>query len=214
MLGFIGGTGPEGQGLALRLAAAGEEVLLGSRDPERARRAAEELRGRAPGVRVEGDLNREVARRAEVVFLCVPYGGHADTVRALADALAGKVVVDVVAPLAFEKGWAHALPVPEGSAAEQAQALAPGARLVAGFHHLSAHDLLDLDHPLEADVLLCGDDAEAKGRVMELAGRIPGLRPVDAGPLRMARYLEPFTAVLLNVNRRYRVRASLRLTGL
>jgi len=214
MLGFIGGTGPEGRGLALRLAMAGEAVLLGSRSEERARQAVEDLLARAPGLKVEGGLNEEVARRAEVLFLCVPYAGHADTLRALADALAGKVVVDVVAPLAFEKGWAYALPVPEGSAGEQAQALAPSARVVAGFHHLSAHDLLDPSHPLEADVLLCGDDAEAKAQVMALTERIPGLRPVDAGPLRMARYLEPFTAVILNVNRRYRVRASLRLAGL
>jgi len=214
MLGFVGGTGPEGRGLALRLAMAGLPVLIGSRSRERAQEAVQDLLARVPGLPVEGGLNEEVARRAEVVFLCVPYTGHADTVRALADALQGKVVVDVVAPLAFEKGLAKAVPVPEGSAGEQAQALVPSARVVAGFHHLSAHDLLDPSHALEADVLLCGDDAEAKARVADLTARIPGLRAVDAGPLWVARYLEPFTAVILNVNRRYRVRASLRLTGL
>jgi NADPH-dependent F420 reductase len=133
-------------------------------------------------------------------------------VRALAGELAGKLVVDIVNPLEFDDRGPVTIPVPEGSAAEQAQSLLPRSTVVGAFHHVSAKHLLDESHPVDTDVLVCGDDRASKDRVMALAARIPGVRGVDAGPLRLARILEDWTSVLLAVNRGYRTNAGLRLT--
>ncbi|WP_236834216.1 NADPH-dependent F420 reductase [Blastococcus sp. KM273129] len=217
-VGVLGGTGPQGRGLALRLALAGQPVALGSRDADRAGEVAAGVaaRGRAAGgtdVRVTGGSNLEVARGADLVVVAVPHSGHADTLAPLADALAGKVVVDCVVPMAFDARGAYVLDVPEGSVTEQAAALLPASSVVGAFHHLSAVILEDLSHPtIDADVMVVGDDRSATDTVQALAGRLPGVRGVYAGRLRNARQVEALTANLVSVNRRYKVHAGVRVT--
>jgi 8-hydroxy-5-deazaflavin:NADPH oxidoreductase len=212
-LGLLGGTGPQGRGLALRFAVAGHRVLLGSRSAERARSVvAELLEGR--DLPVTGVANADAAAGAEVVFLLCPFDGQVTMLPGLAGAVGGKVVVDVINPLGRDERGVYPLEVPEGSAAEQAQALLPAARVTAAFHHAPPRLLADLDREVDTDVLVAGDDPEAKALVVALADQVPGCRGIDAGPLRMARQLEGFTAVLVSVNRRYRIHAGVRLTRL
>lgn len=214
MLGFIGGTGPEGMGLAARFALAGEAVLIGSRSPDRAAEAVGRLRAMLPEARVDGGLNEEVAARAQVIFLTIPYDGQQELLPRLAQAVAGKIVVSTVSALRVEKGQVLARPVPAGSAAEEAAALLPEARVVGAFHHVGAHQLLDLNLRLDCDVLVAGDDREAKAAVLALGRKIPGIRTLDAGGLYVSRYLEAFTAVLLSLNRRYRTTTTLKIVGI
>jgi 8-hydroxy-5-deazaflavin:NADPH oxidoreductase len=212
-LGLLGGTGPQGRGLALRFAVAGHRVLLGSRSAKRAQSVvAELLEGR--DLPVIGVANADAAAGGEVVFLLCPFEGQVAMLPGLAGAVAGKVMVDVINPLGWDERGAYPLEVPEGSAAEQAQALLPGARVTAAFHHAPPRLLADLDREVDTDVLVAGDDPEAKAVVVALADQIPGCRGIDAGPLRMARQLEGFTAVLVSVNRRYRIHAGVRVTRL
>lgn len=215
----IGGTGDEGFGLALRLAAAGHRIVIGSRSEERGAQAAERARERLGGdAAIDGTTNEAAVDRGELVFVTVPYAGQAEIYRSIkAHIPAGRIVVDTTTPLATAVGgrpWQVLTPW-HGSAAEQAQAvLGEGVRLVAGFHTVAAEPLQDLEHPLEGDVLLCGSDDEAKAQVGELVEAIPDLRWVDAGALSMARIIEPFTALMVSVNRRYGIRtAGVRVTG-
>jgi NADPH-dependent F420 reductase len=212
-IGLLGGTGPQGRGLALRLALAGHRVLLGSRDPEKAAAVVADLLG-GRDLPIRGVANRDAAEGADVVFLVFPYAGQAEMLPGLAEAIGAKVVVDVINPLGWDEAGPRLLEVPEGSAAEQAQALLPAATVVAAFHHAAPRLLADLDREVETDVLVAGDDPAAKGLVAELADQIPGCRGVDAGPLRLARQLEGFTAVIVGVNRRYRIHAGLRISRL
>ena len=212
-IGLLGGTGPQGRGLALRLALAGHRVLLGSRDRERAVAVVADLLG-GRDLPVEGAANQDAAERAEVVFLVFPYAGQATMLPALAAAVAGKVVVDVINPLGWDEAGPRVLDVPEGSAAEQAQALLPDARVVAAFHHAAPRLLADPERQVETDVLVAGDDPAARGLVIGLADQIPGCRGVDAGPLRVARQLEGFTAVIVGINRRYKIHAGVRIARL
>jgi NADPH-dependent F420 reductase len=213
-LAFIGGTGPEGMGLALRFAKAGHEIIIGSRQAERAQEAARAIRERVPNARAAGCLNHEAAREGEVVFLTVPYQGQRETLPPLREALDSKVIVDTIAPLHFDKGTASALPVEEGSAAEQAQKLVPEGRVVGSFHNLSARELANLDHSLEGDVIVVSDDKEAKQLVMELARQLSGVRAVDGGRLANARYVENLTALLLNINRIYKANTTIKVVGI
>ncbi len=213
MLAFLGGTGPEGRGLALRFALAGEEVTIGSRDPDRAREAVQVLQKLAPQASIRGDENREAAKRGDVVFVTVPYEAQKPLVTQLEDELAGKLVVNVVAPLAFEMGRPRAVPVEEGSAAMQSQSLLPRSKVVAAFQNLSATELLAPDRAMEGDVVVCSDHQEAKERVMALVGLIKNLRGVDGGGLENARYVEQLTALLLSINRIYKAHSSIRIVG-
>ncbi len=214
-LAFVGGTGPEGLGLAMRFAAAGHAVAIGSRSPERGAEAAEKVRQRVPGALAEGGHNADIVADADVVFLTFPYEGQEPTLRAIADRLAGKIVCDVVAPLQFVKGkGAVAIDVPGHSAAEEAAALLPGARVVSAFQNLAAEKLMELEHPLEADVIVCGDDAEAKQVVIGLANAIPGVRGIDGGALFNSRYVEMLTALLINLNRRHKTQTTIRIVGI
>lgn len=212
-LGFLGGTGPQGRGLALRLARAGHPVLLGSRDPARANAEAARLADLAPGAAIEGAGNLDVATRAYIVVVTVPYEAQRSTLDGLAGAIEGKVVVCCVNALAFD-GGPHARRVEAGSAAEECRDLLPGARVVGAFHTVSASTLLDPDADLDEDVPVCGDDADARAEVVALADAIPGLRGVHAGPLRHAGTLEAMTAMLIAVNRHYGAHAGVRITGL
>ncbi len=220
-VGILGGTGDQGRGLATRFAAAGVSVVIGSRDAARAELAASEiseaLAGRSGpgGPAPVGVDNRACAERSGLVVVAVPWAGHAATLVELADALAGKVVVDCVNPLGFDKRGAYALGVPEGSAAQQAAALLPGSTVVAAFHHVSAVLLNDLANTeLGGDVLVLGDDREATDLVAGLAGLLPGMRGVFAGRLRNAHQVEALTANLISVNRRYQAHAGIRVTDL
>ncbi|HVM29015.1 MAG TPA: NADPH-dependent F420 reductase, partial [Mycobacteriales bacterium] len=204
----LGGTGEQGRGLARRWALAGHEVVLGSRDAARAEAAAAALPGS-----VRGTDNPGAARAGDVVVVAVPWDGHRELLEGFAADLDGKVVVDCVNPLGFDKQGAFALPVEEGSAAQQAAAVLPGSRVVAAFHHVSAVLLLDESvQTLDTDVLVLGDDREATDTVQALAGRIPGMRGIYGGRLRNASQVEAFTANLISVNRRYKAHAGLRVT--
>jgi NADPH-dependent F420 reductase len=217
---IVGGTGDQGFGLALRLARAGESIVIGSREADRGAQAAaktvEQLGGNAD---VTGTSNAESVGDADVVFVTIPFAGQADICRSIAEAVRdGQIVCDCTSPLATAVGgrpWQVIRPW-HGSAAEQAKALLPKhARMVSGFHTIAAESLNDLGSDLDGDVLLASSDAEAKATVGALAEKIPNLRWVDAGDLTAARLLEPLTAVLVNVNRKYKIRdAGFRITGL
>jgi NADPH-dependent F420 reductase len=210
----LGGTGPQGRGLARRFALAGAAVVLGSRSADRAQQTAAELAGASElAGSLDGADNSTAARRADVVVVAVPYDGHAELLRSLRDELAGKIVVDCVNPLGFDKAGAFPLEVEEGSAAQQAAALLPESRVVAAFHHVSAVLLEDpaVDR-VDTDVLVLGDDREATDLVQALAGTISGMRGVYAGRLRNVRQIEALTANLISVNRRYKAHAGLRVT--
>jgi 8-hydroxy-5-deazaflavin:NADPH oxidoreductase len=215
-VGILGGTGDQGKGLAYRFARAGHQVRIGSRSAERGAAAAAglaELPGTAPGTLTGGDNG--YACGADVVIVAVPYEGHADLIASLRAPLAGKIVVDCVNPLGFDKQGAYPLPVPEGSAAQQAAALLPESRVCAAFHHVSSVLLVDPDvADVDLDVLVLSEDREAAATVQALAGRIGGMRGVYAGRLRNAGQVEALTANLIAVNRRYKTHAGIRVTGL
>jgi NADPH-dependent F420 reductase len=208
VVGVLGGTGDQGRGLALRLAKAGQQVIIGSRDAARAEAVAAEL-----GAGVRGADNAATARESDIVIVAVPWEGHAATLTALREELAGKIVVDCVNPLGFDKQGAYALKPEEGSAAQQAAALLPDSRVTAAFHHLSAVLLQDESiERIDTDVMVLGEDREATELVQALAGRIPGMRGVFAGRLRNAHQVEALVANLISVNRRYKAHAGLRIT--
>ncbi len=213
-LGILGGTGKEGAGLGLRWAQAGHEIIIGSRDAERAAGKAAELAARAPGARARGLGNRDAAAAAEVVVVALPAAGLPQTLPEVREACRGKVVVSTVVPLTFG-GSRLFTPPPQGSSAEEAQEiLGPEARVVAAFHHIAAHELSSSGHAIECDLLFCGGDAEAKKTVAALGADL-GLRAIDVGALSNAGPLEGITAVLATINRRYKLKNSgIRITGL
>ena len=210
-VGILGGTGPQGRGLARRLAAAGHPVIIGSRSAERAQQVAAEY---AEVGDVSGAGNAEAAS-ADLVIVAVPYAGHAELLGSLKTELDGKIVVDCVNPLGFDKQGPFALPVPAGSAAQEAQQILTGSTVIAAFHHVSAVLLDDpaVDH-IAGDVLVLGEDREAVGEVCELATAIPGARGIYAGRLRNAGQIEALTANLIAINRRYKAHSSLMVTDL
>jgi NADPH-dependent F420 reductase len=209
---IVGGTGKEGRGLAARWSRAGRAVVIGSRDPDRARSIAAEV-AELSGGSVLGATNAEACAAAEVVVLATPFEGLDATVSALADQLQDRLVVSAVIPLQFADGVISTLTVAEGSAAELAAARLPGSRVAAAFHNVSSKLLLDLDHQLDEDIPVAADDAADRELVLELC-RDLGAHGVSVGPLSLARYLEGYTAVLLSVNRLYRTQAGIRFTGL
>ena len=211
-IGVLGGTGAQGRGLAIRWANAGLKVVIGSRSAERAQQAADEIAEIAGGD-VSGLDNSGCAATADIVLVALPWDGHAASLESLRADLAGKIVIDCVNPLGFDKRGPHALPVEEGSAAQQAEQLLPDSRVTAAFHHVSAVTLADLSVPeVELDVLVLGDDREATDVVRELADVIPGVRGIYGGRLRNAHQVEAFTANLIAINRRYKAHAGLRIT--
>ncbi|HEX6354826.1 NADPH-dependent F420 reductase [Actinophytocola sp.] len=207
-VGVLGGTGPQGKGLALRWARAGIKVIIGSRSAERAEATAAEV-----GHGVSGADNVTTAAVADVVLVAVPWEGHGALLESLREQLRGKIVIDCVNPLGFDKQGPYALPVDEGSAAQQAAALLPESRVTAAFHHVSAVHLDDLSiEEMHTDVLVLGDDREATDLVRALADAVPGMRGVYGGRLRNAHQVEAFTANLIAINRRYKVQAGIRVT--
>ncbi|GAA3209855.1 NADPH-dependent F420 reductase [Nonomuraea helvata] len=207
---ILGGTGDQGKGLARRFALAGHQVLIGSRSAQRAQDAAGDI-----GAGASGAENAVVAAQADIVIVAVPYEGHKALLESLRAELAGKIVVDCVNPLGFDKQGAYALPVEEGSAAQQAAAVLTGSRVVAAFHHVSAVVLMDpAVEKVDLDVLVLGDDREATDTVQALAEVIPGVRGVYGGRLRNAHQIEALTANIISVNRRYKAHAGLRITDI
>jgi NADPH-dependent F420 reductase len=214
---IIGGAGELGFGLALRWAHAGAEILIGSRDAGKAQDAAARVKQAVPGARVVGFDNVQAAGEASIVVLAVPFAAQAGILRSIKTALKQAVLVDTSVPLAAAVGGraTRLLGVWEGSAAQQAAGLVPGVPVLSAFHNLSAEMLHDLAEPLDCDILICGDDAGAKERLSALVRLIPGLRPLDAGGLEMARIVEGMTALLISLNRRYKTHhAGIRITGL
>jgi len=215
---IVGGTGALGAGLALRWAKAGAPIVLGSRSAERAEEAAAKLREKVPDAQIEGLLNEEAAKRAEIVFLTVPFRAQSENLNNLREAMQpGQILVDCTVPLAAAvSGKAtRSLGVWQGSAAQQAQEMVPeGVTVVAALHTVGAPTLADPEAELDEDVLVCGDRKADKARVARLIELIPGLRPVNAGALEMARIVEQLTPLLISVNIRYKAHAGLKLTNL
>jgi 8-hydroxy-5-deazaflavin:NADPH oxidoreductase len=209
VIGVLGGTGDQGRGLARRFALAGHRVIIGSRDAGRAAAAAAGLGSEL----ITGTVNAEAAAQADVVIAAIPWDGHKELLAALAPQLAGKIVIDCVNPMGFDGKGAYALPVPEGSAAQQAAAVLPDSTVVGAFHHVSAELLLAPEIGLlDLDVLVLGDDREATDLVQALASRIPAIRGIYAGRLRNCGQVEALTANLVSVNRRYKAHAGIRVT--
>lgn len=211
-VGVIGGTGAQGSALGLRWSAAGLKVVIGSRDEERASSVAAEI-AETTGNQVLGAGNSRCVQLADVVLLAVPWKAHRQTVEDLSAELAGKILVDCVVPIGFDHRGPYALPVDEGSAAEQALSLAPHASVTAAFHHVSAVLLADLSRStVDSDVLVLGDDRDVTSTVRELADLIPGMRGIYGGRLRNAAQVEAFTANLVAINKRYKAHAGIRIT--
>lgn len=214
-LAFVGGTGPEGLGIAMRMARAGHQVAIGSRSTERGEEGAAKVREAVPGAQATGGANADVVADADVVFLTFPYSGQQATLEALAGALDDKLVCNVVAPLEFQQGvGAVALNVPGNSALQESMAQLPNSRVVSAFQNMSAEELQHLDHPINADVLVCGRDAESKQVVMGLANQIDGVRGIDAGGPSQSRYVEMLTSLLINLNRKHKTQTSVRIVGI
>ena len=212
---FVGGTGPEGIGLALRMATVGHEIMIGSRTDERGKEVAARILSDVPEAKVDGGSNKDAVVGADVVFLTFPYAGQEETLSILADDLKDVVICNVVAPLNFVKGvGAVAQSVPGNSAAEEAALALPNSRVVSAFQNMSAEKLMELDKPVESDVLVCGDDREAKELVIELANQIDGVRGLDGGALSNSRYVEMLTSLLINLNRLHKTQTSSRVVGL
>jgi hypothetical protein len=213
-LAVLGGTGNEGPGLAMRWAKAGHRVIIGSRKEAKAQRIAGELNEELGETLIEGMENPDAARACDVAVLTVPYSAQNKLLDSIQDELHGKVLINVTVALKPPKVARVYIP-PEGSASEQAQALlGPDVRVVAAFQNVGAHQLQELDHPVTCDVLVCGDDKEAKAIAIQLAEEI-GTRGIDAGPLVNAKVVEGFTSILIGINIRYKVPGSgIRITGL
>jgi NADPH-dependent F420 reductase len=210
----VGGTGAEGSGLALRLAAAGHAVTIGSRNPERARAKASELNPGLAGKAITGSANRDALTGADIVILTVPYSSQGETVKEMRDLLLGKILVDATVPLVPPKVSLVQLPANGSAVAAIQKFLGPEVRVVSAFQNVSAHLLMQLGQQVDCDVLICGDDPKACETVIALATDI-GLRGIYAGPIANSAAAEALTSLLITINRRYKIKDSgIRITGL
>ena len=215
MLGFLGGTGEEGKGLAFRLALAGESVMIGSRDEARAVEAAAEVNDLLGKQVAIGANNLQTAEESDIVFVTVPYSAQAMLLGGVGKYLRSKIVINVIAPMNFVRGvGAQAINIESGSAAEEAQELVPESLVVSAFQNVSAAELVLPNIPMVGDVLVCGDDKDSKQRVMELVCLIDKLKPVDGGMLFNSKYVEQITPLLVNINRLYKTHSGIHITGL
>jgi 8-hydroxy-5-deazaflavin:NADPH oxidoreductase len=212
----LGGTGPEGFGLARRWVKAGETIIIGSRDAKRAREAAGKIKASVPNAQVSGDENSAACAAADVVVLTVPFEGHAALLKRIKPAIRpDTIVVDATVPLAASVGGraTRTLGIWQGSAAQETAELLPKVAVVAAFQSIAA-DLLNGDGAVECDVIVCSDDANATQSVRGLAAKIPGVRAIDGGKLENARILEQITALLVGLNIRHKGHSGIRITGL
>lgn len=215
----VGGTGAEGSGLALRFAKAGLRVFIGSRNLDRAQAAAKEIAAHAGAGEITGHTNSDAVSKAAIVILTVPLSAQVETLKSIrTNFQSGAILVDATVPLEIAIGGrvSRTITLWDGSAAQQAARLAPpGVAVVSTFHLLGAEALKGLNHPVDCDALICGDNADAKATVSQIAEKIPGVRAIDAGPLENARYLESSAALLIALNLKHKVSHSgLRITGL
>ena len=213
MLAFLGGTGAEGQGLALRYALANEDVIIGSREKDKARKTAEKLQALVPNAQIFYGSNIEAAVRGDLIFLTVPYEAEEDLLRTLRDHLFGKIVVNVGLAMKIQDGLASTIELEERSVSAKCQSLIPGSYVVSAFQNISAVELLNSNHRMEGDVIVCSDYKEAKERVMKLVELINDLRAIDGGPLQNARFVEELTVLLVNINLRYKTRSAIKIIG-
>lgn len=212
---FIGGTGPEGLGLATRFAKAGHMVYIGSRTEERAQEAIAKVKEKVPEGDVFGGLNLEGAEKADFVFITVPWDAHASTLEEMAEVIGDKILVDVVVPMSFDKETGpQAIAVEDGSAAEQARRIAAKARVISAFHHLDGKELQKVDRPIQGDVLVAGDHKASKKKVMDLVEQIEYVRALDAGGLSNSKLLEELTVLLIHLNKIYKSHSGIRITGI
>lgn len=202
MISVIGGTGKLGFSLAMRFAHAGEEVIIGSRKLKKASAAVERIREKIPGAKLQAMVNRDAAEKSDIVFLAVPYSAQENILQSISNALQGKVLVSVVNPFKYVNGIFTGVDMKHGSAAEEAQELVPSAKVVSAFKNISHEVFLRVEEPVMCDTVVCSDHEDAKKVAMELAEKI-GIPPLDGGPLRISRYLEAVTILLLNLNKRY-----------
>ena len=211
---ILGGTGDQGPGLALRLALAGEDVIIGSRSKEKAEKVAVELNAELGGARIKGEENAQAAAAAEIVMMTVPYSAHISTLESVKTHVQGKIFVDISVPLDPENPRRMKMP-PAGSATEEAQEfLGAGTKVVAAFQNVAAHILRDPKHHIDCDILVCGNDVEAKKTVIGLIAKM-GLKGYDVGTADGARVVEGLTSILIRLNIRHKVKgAGIRLTGL
>jgi len=213
----LGGTGPEGFGLALRWAQSGETVIIGSRDPQRAQDAAERIKQKVAAAQVSGAENSAACAATDLIVLTVPFGGHAALLKQIKPAIRpGSLVIDTTVPLAASVGGraTRTLGVWQGSAAQETAELVPqGVTVVAAFHNASA-ELLNADGPVDCDVIVCSDDPASTQIVQALAAKIPGIRAIDGGKLENARIVEQITALLIALNIRHKAHSGIRITGL
>ena len=213
MLAFLGGTGAEGTGLSIRLALAGNEIVIGSRDIHKAVESAENVKERTNCANIVGTSNNKAASMGNVVFITVPYEGQKSLLHQVAPFLKGKVVVNTVAPIVIKRSVAQSIEIEQGSAAMETQALLPDSFVVSAFHHVSAVDLLTSHRTIEGDVVVCSDVPYARRRVMDMVQSIPVLRAVNGGGLENSKYVEQMTALLLNINRIYRCNSNIQFNG-
>jgi len=210
---FIGGTGPEGLGLAMRFVKSGNTVFIGSRTEERAAEAVAQVQAALPEGEIYGGFNLEGAEKAEFVFVTVPADAHHDILVELVEAIGDKIVVDCVVPMVFDKDGPRPAPPQAGSAAEEARDLLPKAKVVSGFHHADGKQLQKLDRPMQGDVLVCGDHKTAKKKVMGLVEEIQYMRALDGGALVNSRITEAMTALLITINKQYKAHSGISITG-
>lgn len=210
---FIGGTGPEGLGLAMRFAKSGNAVFIGSRTEERAEEAVRKVQETVPEGEIYGGFNHEGAEKAEFIFVTVPASGHAEVLTELGEVIGDKIVVDCVVSMAPGEDGPTPAPPEEGSMAEQARAILPNAKIVSAFHHVDAKELQKVARPMQGDVLVCGDHKTAKKKVMSLVEEIEYVRAMDAGGLTNSRILEQITVLLIHINGIYKSHAGIRITG-
>lgn len=214
-LGFIGGTGPLGRGLAVRWARAGHTVHLGSRRIEKAQAKVAELKEQAgDDIPLYPATNEKAAEEGEIIIVSVPYEAQATLLPSLSEIVGDKVVCNVVNPMEFDDLGPRSIEVEQGSAAEQNQALWPQARVVSSFHDVSSKRLLQFEEPIDTHVLICGDDKEAAHRVAHLASQIEGMWGVYCGPLRNSQYIEDITPLIIWINREYKIQAGLLIDGI
>jgi len=214
---LIGGTGPEGKGLAKRFAISGNEIYIGSRNKERGEEIALELKNELKenysNITIEGGANDEMAKQASICIIVVPYSAHQSTLEQIKEFLENKIIIDAVVPMEFQKG-PRSIDAPDGSATEEAAKILDASTVIGAFHNLSAEILQNLDVDVEGDVLVTGNNKDAKKIVMDLSEEIATIRAIDAGPLRYSRYVEFLTVLLIGINGRYKSHSSISITDI
>ena len=218
-IGFLGGTGPEGKGLALRFAMAGHEIYIGSRDVTKSKEVSSELIGKLETIlpeapKIHGETNKNSCLYSEIIFITVPYNAQYQLITDLKSEINEQIIVNTVVPMSFENGKPSIIDVKEGSAAQQVQTLIPNTRVISAFHNVSAVELSKPNAIIEGDVVICGEDKEAKEIIMNLTKTIKNLRPIDGGDLTNSSIVENITVLLLSINKRYKTRTNIQIKGI